>query len=928
MASRSLASHRTSSSVMQVPTGTAVTEGLANLSRSMINNNNEYSTVHEETESLSTSTLPPSNSILVDNEDLLDHSELGILRTESVKDNHDIDNTNNSTSSSSSTIITNQFLDQEETTFHPNITNNNYNSKLNIQTPITSSNSVPRSTSPVLSTPNNSSLIHHTDSTLRAKDSTNSYSSSTSTSIHKSKLSSSSSSSYSIKDRQFDTEENQPLTFQDMDNMISNTRNNNILIRNPSLSSNNNNTTISSTPIHSTSSLSTPKPSSSIGQIPLPSSSSSSHSTTTSFFHRPLVYSIHILNNFWSYLGNTSYGQELQILLPLSLPIMIQSCLNQLLNIADLFFVGTVLGPEFLAAAALGNMFFNFLAALYMGAVSAIDESCSNAYSDKQYKLVNLYAQRGFFIMTLMAMIVMASMSSTEFFLTTVLRQEPDLSATAAGFVQALVLGTFPYVMSIGLSRYLWAQGIVWAPIVVDILANIVNVSLNAALIEVDGFLGAPLATSLSRALQLCMLVGYLYKWQPHIEKGTWDGWKLRTIIQDPKGLGTMTKAAFFGSFICIIESWPIEFSNVIAGYIDVPSLDAHTVVLNTCLFISLGVPLGMSVASSARIPLLLREGNKEGARRTAVVSVLATVSYNLCCAFLLLAGRWRMGRVFTTNLEVAEQCASVATVAALFQLVDGTQSTLSGILRGLGYSRLVTIITFLGYIMIGLPIGNYFAIHYAFGTTGLWIGLLCGVTSIMLCFMIIYTSVNWDKAVRKAQEQERYHQEQVRQQQIAQNNNTNTNYNNSIETNYSYNQKSGSKDIISKDIDMISPQDLHQNNPNNPSPDIPDIGGTGNGNGEGLLYTLGLSSSNSSSSESLSFMDDNNITNLNKENIAFSNQRNPHSNNKGNTTNQISRQRVVRNTNNTLINNNINTQENSSVNSTTWSGTMPISVR
>lgn len=461
---------------------------------------------------------------------------------------------------------------------------------------------------------------------------------------------------------------------------------------------------------------------------------------------RSAVLAVGLLNWGWSGLGKSSWGRELQTLLPLAMPVMIQSCLGQLLNIADLFFVGNYLGTEFLAAAALGNMYFNLLSALYMGAASAVDSACADAFAAGRYSAVGVLAQRGLFIMGCTAALVMLGLTGTGTMLHSVMKQERDLSATAAGFVDALLLGIFPYVASIGLSRYLGAQGLVWAPIAVDVLANIVNVSLNFALIEVDGFLGAPLATSLSRALQLGMLLVYLWVWKPHVTKGTWSGWNLKAAVGNGLGMMMMGKAAMIGSFVCMAESWPLELSNIIAGRLDVPSLDAHTVVLNTCLFISLGLPLGMSVAASARIPVLLSQGDGEGAHRTAIVSVCATVIYNLICALLLLAGRWSMGKVFTDSSEVASLCAAVAAVAALYQLVDGIQTAIGGVLRGLGYNRIVTATIFLGYSCVGLPAAAAFAFSLGLGISGLWAGMLCGVGSIAIAHMGMYLLVDWSK--------------------------------------------------------------------------------------------------------------------------------------------------------------------------------------
>jgi MATE family multidrug resistance protein len=215
-----------------------------------------------------------------------------------------------------------------------------------------------------------------------------------------------------------------------------------------------------------------------------------------------------------------------------------------------------------------------------------------------------------------------------------------------------------------------------------------------------------------------------------------------------------MAKAAFFGAVECAAESWPLELTNAVAGLINVPSIDAHTVVLNSCLFISLGLPLGMSVSSSARIPQLLEAGDAIGAQRTAIVAGVTTFVYNAICALLLIASRWNMGHVFTKDQEVTENCASVAGMAAIFTLFDGMQTVLAGILRGLGHRRIVTLLNFGGMGCIGLPLAFFFAIQAGYGLIGIWLGLVIGVVSLTISYAAMLSTVDWTRAVGAWQRQ------------------------------------------------------------------------------------------------------------------------------------------------------------------------------
>jgi len=73
---------------------------------------------------------------------------------------------------------------------------------------------------------------------------------------------------------------------------------------------------------------------------------------------------------------------------------------------------------------------------------------------------------------------------------------------------------------------------------------------------------------------------------------------------------------------------------------------------------------------------------------------------------------------------------AKLLLVAAFFQISDGLQVVVLGALRGLQDVRIPTLITFVAYWLIGFPISYYLGLFTDFGSTGIWIGLLSGLTA------------------------------------------------------------------------------------------------------------------------------------------------------------------------------------------------------
>ena len=58
----------------------------------------------------------------------------------------------------------------------------------------------------------------------------------------------------------------------------------------------------------------------------------------------------------------------------------------------------------------------------------------------------------------------------------------------------------------------------------------------------------------------------------------------------------------------------------------------------------------------------------------------------------------------------------------------DGFQVVGLGILRGMSDVKVPTLITFIAYWVIGLPIGYVLGFNFHLGPNGIWIGLLLGL--------------------------------------------------------------------------------------------------------------------------------------------------------------------------------------------------------
>jgi MATE family multidrug resistance protein len=146
-------------------------------------------------------------------------------------------------------------------------------------------------------------------------------------------------------------------------------------------------------------------------------------------------------------------------------------------------------------------------------------------------------------------------------------------------------------------------------------------------------------------------------------------------------------------------------------------------------------VPLSISSAVAVKVGHAYGEKNISLIRVFAQMSLLASFCFTLIMGLSFYLFPHAVLSFYTSDVEVLEWGKKLLFWVACFQLFDGAQVTLSGILRGLSVTRPSSIAIFIGYWIIGIPLGYYLGFHTGLEAQGFWIGLAISlaVVAIML---------------------------------------------------------------------------------------------------------------------------------------------------------------------------------------------------
>jgi MATE family multidrug resistance protein len=75
--------------------------------------------------------------------------------------------------------------------------------------------------------------------------------------------------------------------------------------------------------------------------------------------------------------------------------------------------------------------------------------------------------------------------------------------------------------------------------------------------------------------------------------------------------------------------------------------------------------------------------------------------------------------------------------IAGLFQLSDGIQVVCIGALRGIRDVKIPSLLIFVAYWVIGLPLGYALGFKLGWGANGIWTGLLAGLTLTAIAMLV-----------------------------------------------------------------------------------------------------------------------------------------------------------------------------------------------
>lgn len=440
------------------------------------------------------------------------------------------------------------------------------------------------------------------------------------------------------------------------------------------------------------------------------------------------------------------FKATVKIAWPLSLSYLGQIAIGT----TDIIMVGR-LGPDQVAAGSLAIAVYLVIFLVCLGMVLPSTPLASQARGAKQPRQMRRVLRQGMWVAITMAIPGYGALWHIEEILT-LFRQSPALIEMSAPYMRLFMWGLLPSLTFVALRSFLITMGkptasmlIMWSAVAINIVLNYGLIFGNLGLPEM-GMRGAGLASAIINSFMLISIICVIAFRKPFRRYGIFD----RIWRPDRETYRRYFSMGWPISLQLLMEEGLFSAATMLMGLLGPKEVAAHTIALHLATISFMG-SIGLADAAVARVGYAFGARDWPGLHRAAFASLLLSVGIMVVSATLFLTIPEQLAMLFldpdTPNAgEVIALAVSLIAVAAVFQIFDGFQLVMSGVLHGMSDMKIPTVIAVFTYWGFGMGIAALFGFYLGWGAVGIWWGLATGLILTALAFSLRFRYLTRNK--------------------------------------------------------------------------------------------------------------------------------------------------------------------------------------
>ncbi|TWP22925.1 MATE family efflux transporter [Apibacter muscae] len=429
----------------------------------------------------------------------------------------------------------------------------------------------------------------------------------------------------------------------------------------------------------------------------------------------------------------------------LAIPVLITQLGQVSVNFIDIIIIAG-LGEKAVASASLATSVFIVFLVFLLGFSFSMSPLISSSVARGNNERVGRIFTHGFTMNVLLALISIAilEIGSPLLYYT---KQDPSVIPDAIRFLNISAYSLLPLMIFQSYRQFSEGISMTILVTIATIISNITNIILNFGLIYGKwglpnmGVEGSAMATLIARILMMLIIITVL-----HINKKSafylnMIQWKSLKAVYYRK----LISIGLPSSLQSLFEICSFAISAFIAGaginkYLDT---SAHSVTTNLASM-TFQICMGFGIAATVRVAGFYGLKNRIDLRKAGLTNLYLVIAFMTFAGIIFVTFRNYIPLIYfkKEQVEVIKLASHLIIIAAIFQIFDGIQVVMLGALRGMRDVKIPTIICFIAYIIIAIPIGYYLCIEKKMGAFGMWIGLCLGLIFASILLLLRFNTL------------------------------------------------------------------------------------------------------------------------------------------------------------------------------------------
>jgi len=431
------------------------------------------------------------------------------------------------------------------------------------------------------------------------------------------------------------------------------------------------------------------------------------------------------------------YTKEFKYNLTLSYPVILGLLGHTIVQLIDNIMVGK-LGTSQLAAISLGNSFIIIAMSIGIGFSTAITPLVSESIGKKNNSEKD-FLTHGFLLCAFLGFLMFIGVYVLKDYLFD-MGQPPIVVSLAYSYLKWVSISLIPLISFQAFKQFTDGLSMTRPAMYATVFSNFINIILNYILIFGKfgfpslGIEGAAIGTLIARFSSMIFIILYFYsnstlnRYLSSFTEINFNFYTLKKVIflGFPSAL-----QMFFEVFFFITAIW-------MSGLLGKNEQAANQIALNLSSMTFM-VAMGFSVVAMIRLGKMFGKKDIINLKRIAYSLFLIVLLFDLFFCIIFLLFNEYLPSIYLNKtidksasdvFEVIEISSKLIMISGVFQIFDGLQAVILGALRGIQDVVIPTLLIFIAYILVGLPVSFYLGINTPLGVVGIWIGLLIGLLS------------------------------------------------------------------------------------------------------------------------------------------------------------------------------------------------------